>query len=73
MNASDVLVERLMEWGVDTIFGLPGDGIHGVFEALRKNKEHIRFIHVRRFPMEKNIGKNLVEYRRATACLHQSK
>ena len=47
MNASDLLVERLMEWGVDTIFGLPGDGINGVFEALRKNKEHIRFIHVR--------------------------
>jgi len=47
MNASDVLVERLVEWGVDTIFGLPGDGINGVFEALRKNKDRIRFIHVR--------------------------
>jgi len=47
MNASDVLVERMMEWGVDTIFGLPGDGINGVFEALRKQKDKIRFIHVR--------------------------
>lgn len=47
MDASDVLVERLVEWGVDTIFGLPGDGINGVFEALRKQKDHIRFIHVR--------------------------
>jgi pyruvate dehydrogenase (quinone) len=47
MNASDLLVERLMEWGVDTVFGLPGDGINGVFEALRKNREHIRFVHVR--------------------------
>ena len=47
MNASDVLVERLLEWGVDTIFGLPGDGINGVFEALRKQKDRIRFIHVR--------------------------
>src|SRR6201995_6003158 len=46
-NASDVLVERLMAWGVDTVFGLPGDGINGVFEALRKQKEKIRFIHVR--------------------------
>jgi len=46
-NASDVLVERLLAWGVDTIFGLPGDGINGVFEALRKQKEKIRFIHVR--------------------------
>ena len=47
MNASDVLVERMVEWGVDTIFGLPGDGINGVFEALRKRKNDIRFIHVR--------------------------
>jgi pyruvate dehydrogenase (quinone) len=47
MNASDVLVKRLIDWGVDTIFGLPGDGINGVFEALRKQKDQIRFIHVR--------------------------
>jgi pyruvate dehydrogenase (quinone)/pyruvate oxidase len=46
-DASDILVERLIAWGVDTIFGLPGDGINGVFEALRKQKERIRFIHVR--------------------------
>jgi pyruvate dehydrogenase (quinone)/pyruvate oxidase len=47
MDASDVLVERLLAWGVDTIFGLPGDGINGVMEALRKVKDKIRFIHVR--------------------------
>jgi pyruvate dehydrogenase (quinone) len=47
MNASDVLVERLIDWGVDTIFGLPGDGINGVMEALRKAEKKIRFIHVR--------------------------
>src|SRR5438270_782617 len=46
-DASEVLVERLLAWGVDTIFGLPGDGINGVFEALRKQKDKIRFIHVR--------------------------
>ncbi len=47
MDASDVLVERMLAWGVDTIFGLPGDGINGVFEALRRKKDEIRFIHVR--------------------------
>ena len=47
MNASDVLVEVLMEWGVDTIFGLPGDGINGVIEALRVRQDKIRFIQVR--------------------------
>src|SRR3954470_14741331 len=46
-SVAELLVERLIDWGVDTIFGLPGDGINGVFEALRKNKDRIRFIHVR--------------------------
>jgi pyruvate dehydrogenase (quinone)/pyruvate oxidase len=40
-------VERLIEWGIDTVFGLPGDGINGVMEALRTHDERIRFIHVR--------------------------
>jgi pyruvate dehydrogenase (quinone)/pyruvate oxidase len=43
-TASDTLVERLIDWGVDTIFGLPGDGINGIMEALRKRKDKIRFI-----------------------------
>src|SRR3984893_1557707 len=46
-TASDVLIESLQDWGVDTIFGLPGDGINGVMEALRKRKDQIRFIQVR--------------------------
>ncbi len=47
MNASDVLIEVLLDWGVDTIFGLPGDGINGVMEALRVRQDKIRFIQVR--------------------------
>jgi pyruvate dehydrogenase (quinone)/pyruvate oxidase len=46
-TASDVLVDRLIEWGVDTIFGLPGDGINGFMEALRTRQDQIRYIHVR--------------------------
>src|SRR5689334_22646963 len=46
-TASDVLLERLVEWGVDTIFGLPGDGINGFMEALRTHQEQVRFVHVR--------------------------
>jgi pyruvate dehydrogenase (quinone) len=46
-TASDVLVDRLGDWGVDTIFGLPGDGINGIMEALRKRQDRIRFVHVR--------------------------
>ncbi len=46
-TASDAMVERLLEWGVDTIFGLPGDGINGFMDALRKSADRIRYIHVR--------------------------
>jgi len=46
-TAADLLVEVLMEWGVEVIFGLPGDGINGIMEALRKQQEKIRFIQVR--------------------------
>jgi pyruvate dehydrogenase (quinone) len=47
MTASDVLIEKLIDWGVDVMFGLPGDGINGVFEALRKRQDKIKFIQVR--------------------------
>ena len=47
MNASDVLVECLIDWGVEVIFGLPGDGINGVMEALRTHQDQIKFVHVR--------------------------
>ncbi len=46
-NVSDLLVDRLISWGIDTVFGLPGDGINGIFEALRTRKDQIRFIQVR--------------------------
>lgn len=46
-TTSDLLVERLLDWGVDTIFGFPGDGIDGIFEALRTHQDKMRFIQVR--------------------------
>ena len=46
-TGADVLVERLIEWGVDTVFGLPGDAINGLMEALRTRHEEINYIHVR--------------------------
>src|SRR5690349_2087595 len=47
MTAADVLVQSLIDWDVDTIFGLPGDGINGLIESLRTHKDKIRFIQVR--------------------------
>lgn len=46
-TVADVLVERLIDWGVEVIFGLPGDGVNGIFEALRTRQERIKFIQVR--------------------------
>ncbi len=47
-TAADVLFDILIEdWGVNTIFGIPGDGINVLIEALRKRKDKIEFIQTR--------------------------
>src|SRR5881397_777085 len=46
-TTSDVLVERLIDWGVRVVFGLPGDGINGIMEALRTRQDRIAFVQVR--------------------------
>src|SRR6266702_762409 len=46
-TAADVLIDTIHDWGVEVIFGLPGDGINGIMEALRTRQDKIRFIHVR--------------------------
>jgi pyruvate dehydrogenase (quinone) len=46
-TVADLLIERLIAWGVDTIFGFPGDGINGIFEALRTRQKQINFVQVR--------------------------
>lgn len=47
MTTADILIETLINWGVDTIFGFPGDGINGVFESIRTHSDQINFIQVR--------------------------
>lgn len=46
-TASDILVETLNAWGVEVVFGLPGDGINGIMEALRVRQDRVRFVQVR--------------------------
>ena len=46
-TAADILIDALHGWGVEVIFGLPGDGINGIMEALRRRQDSIRFIQVR--------------------------
>jgi len=47
VTVADILVERLIDWNVDTIFALPGDGINGLYEALRMHQQSIRLIQLR--------------------------
>lgn len=42
--ASEALAQRLIDWGVDTVFGLPGDGINGIMEGLRRHAGKLRFV-----------------------------
>jgi pyruvate dehydrogenase (quinone) len=46
-TAADTLIETLIDWGVEVVFGLPGDGINGIMESLRTHQEQIRFVQVR--------------------------
>jgi pyruvate dehydrogenase (quinone) len=46
-TTADLIIERLADWGVDTIFGIPGDGVNSLMEALRTHRDRIRFIQVR--------------------------
>src|SRR4051812_21808220 len=45
-SVSDFVVERLRTWGVDRIYGYPGDGINGVIGALRRTDGAIDFVQV---------------------------
>ncbi len=47
MTVGDFLAQRLVEWGVDIIYGYTGDGITPFFEGLRQNQEQLKFVQVR--------------------------
>lgn len=42
--AAEALIERLAEWGVDTVYGLPGDGVNGIMEGLRRHADRVKFV-----------------------------
>ncbi|MDQ2900039.1 MAG: thiamine pyrophosphate-binding protein [Acidobacteriota bacterium] len=46
-TVADLLIDRLIDWGVEIIFGFPGDGINGIFESLRTHQDKLKFIQVR--------------------------
>jgi len=46
-TTAEILVERLIAWDVKFIFGLVGDGVNPIYEALRKKQDQIKLITVR--------------------------
>src|SRR6204780_4752685 len=46
-NTSDIVVETLIDWGATHVFGIVGDGINTIIEALRKRQDRIQYIGVR--------------------------
>ena len=43
-SVGESLARRLITWGVDTVFGLPGDGINGLMEGFRRCREELEFV-----------------------------
>jgi pyruvate dehydrogenase (quinone) len=70
---ADLLVGRLVDWGVDTVFGLPADGDDGVVEAFRRRRGRVRLVRVHH---EEAAGLMASGYAKATgrigACLATS-
>src|SRR5438270_1217905 len=46
-TVAELIIQRLLDWDVKTVFSLPGDGINGIFEAWRQHKDKLRYIQVR--------------------------
>lgn len=46
MTVGDFLLHRLDEWGVERIYGYPGDGINGILAAMRR-QDRIAFVQTR--------------------------
>ena len=47
LNTADIVIETLIAWGATHAFGVVGDGINAIVEALRKHRDRIRYIGVR--------------------------
>ena len=44
LNGSDIIMECLLEQGVDTVFGYPGGAVLNIYDALYKYRDRIRHI-----------------------------
>ena len=69
-TVADRLLERLREWGVEQVFGYPGDGINGIVGAFSRADDQPRFIQARHEEMAAFAGRRLREVQRPSRRLH---
>ncbi|MBV8378476.1 MAG: thiamine pyrophosphate-requiring protein [Verrucomicrobia bacterium] len=46
-TVSDFLIQRLNEWGIQRIYGFPGDGINGIIGAIGRAGDKVNYVQVR--------------------------
>ncbi|KHL04847.1 thiamine pyrophosphate-binding protein, partial [Sinomonas humi] len=46
-TVADYLLSRLRQWGVENVFGFPGDGINGILAAFGRADDRPRFVQAR--------------------------
>ena len=69
LKTSDIIAEALIDWNIDVVFGLPGDGINGFIEALRRRQDKIKFILVRHEESAHLMACAYAKYTGKLACL----
>jgi len=47
MNVSEFIWQRLGGWGLNRVYGYPGDGVGGLDVALEKAKDRMEYVQVR--------------------------
>jgi pyruvate dehydrogenase (quinone) len=69
----DAIVQRLSDWGVERIFGYPGDGINGILGALNRAGNTPEFIQARHEEMAAFAAVGYAKFsRRVGVCMATS-
>ena len=70
-TTADIIVETLIAWGVPVIFGMVGDGIGPLIEAISVRQDKIRYVGVRHEEAAAFMACGLRQAYRAAWCLHR--
>lgn len=69
-NTADILVETFNDWGATHVFGMVGDGINAIIEALRKRQDRIHYVGVRHEEAAAFMAYGFAKHTGASRCLY---